>query len=249
MYTRVLLTIVFVLLLAEPSAVAAVSVDPNPILIDAGFRGGRIHVRGSVEPGAQVFVIAKGALIAEKFNRKGRVGPLWVNVGRVRVSGVPRLCLVATSPRASEETDRSVIDANSLDLDAVVRHAEIEGAGASRELMQREYVRLKQSQGLFGSLRGGVRVDRTDGRNAFEVSLPWPTSAPPGEYSVSVVQTRGSAVVRQEAVPLHVKLVGLPAWTSDLAFRKSTLYGILSVVVALSVGFLTGLVFKKGGGH
>ncbi|MBN1608368.1 MAG: TIGR02186 family protein [Polyangiaceae bacterium] len=249
MYARVLLTFALALLLAEPVAVAAVRVDPNPILMDAAFRGGRVHVRGSAEPGAHIFVIVTGARIAEKFNRKGRIGPLWANVGSLSVSGVPKLCLIATSSPAPVETDRSIIDANSLDLDAVVRRAEIEGAGASRDLIQREYVRLKQAQGLFGSFRGGVRVDRTDGRATFEASLPWPKSAAPGDYTVSVVQARGRTVVGREQVALHARLVGLPAWTSDLAFRRGSLYGILCVVVALGVGFLTGLVFKKGGGH
>jgi hypothetical protein len=248
MAARILLALLC-LLLAEPTAAAAVSVEPNPISMDATFRGTNVRVRGPAEPGARVFVVVTGERIAEKFNRKGRVGVLWASVGSVHVSRVPRLCLIASSSDSAVRVDRSVIEQNLLDLESVVARAEIEAKGASRQLMQTEYVRLKKSEGLFGNFRGAVRVKRGTGQDVFEAVLPWPHSAPPGDYRVDVVHVRDNRVVRRESTALTAKLVGLPAWISEMAFRRGTLYGVVSVVVALAVGFLMGLVFKKGGGH
>jgi len=248
MPARIMLA-VLCLLFAEPTAAAAVSVEPNPISMNTTFRGAKLRVRGLAEPGARVFVVVTGERVAEKFNRKGRVGVLWASVGSVHVSLVPRLCLIASSSEPSVRIDRRLIEENLLDLESVVAKAEIDAAGADRQLMQTEYLRLKQSEGLFGNFRGAVRVNRTAGQGTFEAVLPWPHSAQPGSYRVDVVQVRDHRVVRRESSALEARLVGLPAWISDMAFRRGTLYGVVSVVVALAVGFLMGLVFKKGAGH
>jgi hypothetical protein len=243
----VLLVILSVLLVALPAK--AVTVEPNPMLINATFHGGTLKVRGVTEPGSQVFVMVTGARIAERFNRKGRVGPVWANVGALQISGVPRLCLIASSTPDTSGIDPRVVDDNLLDLEAVGRRATIDGVGSDRVFWLREYIRLKQSQRVFGSFANGVRLTQTGAQPTFEATIPWPDGAAAGEYEVAVVHLQGSAVVRTEKTALRAELVGLPAWISHLAFQRSKVYGVLSVVVAVAVGFLMGLVFKKGGGH
>lgn len=246
---RAALWLVTLSTLLLPHPAEAVTVEPNPMRIDATFHGATIRVRGVTEPGSQVFVIVTGARIAERFNRKGRIGPVWANVGALKISGVPRLCLIASSTSDTSGLDPRLIDDNLLDLGAVGRRATVDVAGSERIFWLREYVRLKQSQRLFGFFGNAVRLVTTDAQPTFEATIPWPDGAAAGNYDVAVVHLKGSAVVRTETAALRAELVGLPAWISHLAFQRSRLYGLLSVAVALAVGFLMGLVFKKGGGH
>ena len=83
MRAALLLVMLSALLLPPPAR--AVMVEPNPMLIDATFHGATIRVRGVTEPGSQVFVIVTGSSIAERFNRKGRIGPVWANVGALQI--------------------------------------------------------------------------------------------------------------------------------------------------------------------
>jgi uncharacterized protein (TIGR02186 family) len=225
------------------------TVRPNPILVDATFHGSTVHVSGATEAENQVFVIISGARTREKFNRKGRVGPLWANVSTVRVSGVPSLCLIASSAPISSGLDRRAIDQHFLDLESVARRAVVEPSGSDTALLRGEYLRLKQSQGVFASLPAGVQVNLPGAQGTFAAAIPWPDAARAGEYTVSVVHVKGGTVLRTETAALQVELVGLPRLISYLAFQRSKLYGVLSVAIALCVGLLTGLVFKKGGGH
>jgi hypothetical protein len=230
-------------------AAPCATVDPDPILIDATFCGRTIWVRGVSERGDDLFVTITGARVAERFNRKGRIGPIWANTARLSVADVPKLCLIATGTRRSSELGRGIVDEHFLDLDAVARRATVEPAASDVELIRHEYVRLKQSQGLFGMFEGAVRVN-TDGPAAtYEAAFPWPDTAPPGEYAVHVLHVRGGVVVRDEPTSVRVEMTGLPRLIADLAFGHSELYGALSVFVALTVGFAMGLVFKRGGGH
>ncbi len=232
------------ILLGVPRVGAALTVEPNPIRIAATFHGLSLRVSGAAAPGTQVFVSISGAALPELFNRKGRLGPLWANVGSVTVSGAPHLFLIAgITPAAT--LPRALVDANRLDLEATVKQASLAPAGADDELLRREYRRLKESWGAYRSFERAIRVEQ----GSYRGELFWPDGAPPGTYRVEAVHLREGEVVRRETAVLQVELVGLPGWIAHLAFERSAIYGAMSVVIALAVGFLMGLVFKKGGGH
>lgn len=244
---RSLLAFLCVALPAMPAL--GMTVEPNPLLVAARFNGGLVHIHGSADPESQVFVIISGTHIKEKFKHKGRFGPVWVNVGSVEVSGVPRLCMIASSGPGAAGLDRQLVDKYLLDLEAVSRRAVIEPPGSETEPLRRDYLELKKSEGVFASLPGTVRLVSSEGRGEFDVAIPWPVSGGVGRYAVDVVQVKAGALLRQETSTLEVRLVGLPRLLSFLAFERSRLYGALSVASAICVGLLMGLVFKRGGGH
>lgn len=233
------------LVLLAATAARAATVDPNPIRVSALYHGTMVRVWGNTDPGSAVIVTITGSNTEEKFNRKGRIGPLWANLGKLTVSGVPRLHLIAGNAQAV--ANPTLVERYLLDLGALARQARITPAGAEAAAMQAEYVKLKKSKGIFAELDNGVRMDGT----AFEAKIPWPDMAPPGEYRVGVFHLHPDGTVRVESTQLAVELVGFPRFVDHMAFKRGALYGLLSVIVALSVGFLMGLVFKRKGaaGH
>jgi hypothetical protein len=113
-----------------------------------------------------------------------------------------------------------------------------------------EYLKLKQRQGVVGLFEGAVQVHGTSGGPSFDATIPWPASAPAGTYRVLVRHVRSLGVVREETRPLEVAYVGLPRLIAHLAFERSLAYGVLAVTIALGVGFVMGLLFKRGtAGH
>jgi hypothetical protein len=225
-----------------------VTVEPDPIDVGAFFDGGVVRVRGTTEAGNAVFVVITGDTVSEEFNRKGRLGPLWANVGHVAVAGVPRLWLAASSAPVARVLARPLIDEHRLDLAALARTAKVTAPGADVARLQREYVRLKQAERVFALHEGATRVASGTGAVAYEARIPWPDTAAAGEYRVAVLHARDGAVVRREDGRFRVRLTGLPRFIAVLAFERSALYGILSVLAALTVGFAMGLCFKRRGG-
>jgi hypothetical protein len=240
-----------VLALALPLAAAAVTVEPSPVRISAGFNGTTVHVRGTTDPKTAVFVVISGKTTEEKFNRKGRVGPVWATVGKVQVAGAPRLHLVAGSTAAGRVLDRATVDRYLLDLDALAGRLQVTAPGADVAKMRREYLKLKREQRVVGVFDDGVRLEDGAAGTAFVADLPWPDVAAPGTYEISVLHVRDGKVVRSESSSLQVELVGLPRFIAHMAFDRAALYGVTAIIVALAVGFLMGLVFKRkgGGGH
>jgi hypothetical protein len=233
------------LLLPVATAARAATIEPNPIRVTALYRGTTVRVSGRTDPGSSVMVTITGSNTEEKFNRKGRIGPLWANLGKLTVSGVPRLHLIAGNPQ--DIRDRRLVDRYLLDLNALARQARITPTGPEAAAMQAEYVKLKKSQRVFAALEAGVRMEGT----AFEAQIPWPDMASPGEYRVRIFHLQKDGTVRIESAALALELAGFPGFVDHMAFKRSALYGLLSVIVALTVGLLMGLVFKKKGaaGH
>jgi hypothetical protein len=232
------------LVLARASA--EVTVEPNPLRMGAMYRGGVVHVRGALEPQTDVCVTISGGTIGEKLNRKGRVGPIWATVGSVTVSGVPALHLVACTAPVRQILPAAAIEANLLDLEAVAARATLSVPG-DRQLLEREYFKLKESEGVMHATFGTGGAAAAGG--PFDLALPWPARAPAGQYTVRVFRIRDRAIVAREDVPFTAELVGLPRLIAHLAFDRGRLYGGMAVLVALAVGLLTGLIFKKGVAH
>lgn len=245
MRTAALPVLLAAALAASSPAFAEVALDPNPVRIDATFHGTEVRVRGEAAPGSDVLVTVSGSATRETFKVRGRIGPVWANVGTVSISGAPSLFLTAGTRPAGEMLDRGAIDGQGLDPEAILRGAVFETEGADAALLGREYLALKRSRGVYGTRDGAVRREGS----RFEASIPWPDAAAPGEYAVEVLEIAAGRIARRESATLRVELVGIPRFVADLAFRRGPLYGALSVGVALAVGFLMGLVFRKGGGH
>ena len=48
---------------------------------------------------------------------------------------------------------------------------------------------------------------------------------------------------------IRIKKVGLESWLTDISQNYPLLFGIMAVLIALGVGLLVGMIFKKGGHH
>ena len=233
----------------EPAA--SFRVDPDRVDVGSFFRGTTLRVSGPLEAGSDVVVvITAGQTVEETYNRKGRIGPFWATVGKVTISEVPALHLIASGGPIATLLSRPEIDANLLDLDALVHRATLKPAGPDRGAVVAEYLKLKQRQGVVGLFEGAIQMRGASSDLSFDAAIPWPAAAPAGRYRVIVRYVRDRKVVGEEGQPLEVAYVGLPRLVAHLAFDRSLEYGVLAVIIALGVGFVMGLVFKRGtAGH
>jgi hypothetical protein len=231
---------------AQANSAAPLRIEPERMTVGTFFRGGTVRMTGQLEPGSDVIVVITGRTIEETYNRKGRIGPLWASVGKVTIGEMPILQLVASGAPVSKLLSAAAIDEHLIGLEALVRRATIRPGGLARDTIVREYMALKRQQGLVGVFEEAVRVQGS----SFEAAIPWPAAAPIGTYQIAVWYVRDLAVVRGETRSLEVAYVGLPRLVAYLAYDRSLAYGVISVVIALSVGLLMGLLFKKrAAGH
>ena len=220
-------------------------VVPPVVEISAFYHGREVTITGSLPAGYQAVAEVMGPVGQEHLMRKGRRGPLWMNVGEVTVSDAPSLYIVLSSA-ADLLTEASPWGLHSLKKNITL-------TGVPENEMGKflgQFLELKKSEELYAVLPGGLKLTPA-GNDRLEVTGTFrlPANVKPEKYKVCLaVPDRGQAV-EQQCVPLAVQMIGFPALLMSLAYEHALLYGILAVVIAIFTGFIMGYLFKGGGGH
>ena len=207
------------------------------------YNGITVHLKGVVPAGSQVLAVVRGADRDEFFNRKGRVGPIWVNADKLKISGIPSLFLSFSSADINTILDRETIDRYVLDEVAIKKHIRCVAESGPPddkylELIHSGLLALKEEEGTYRISPGTVQVANvSEGSTHYALEIPWPRRAPPESYQVEVYACRGRKVIGQAEVPLSLVKAGFPAWMAILAHDRPWLYGILAVVTATIAGF------------
>jgi hypothetical protein len=240
----------FLMILGLAGAVRAESVIlqvvPPVVEIGAFYHGREVTITGTLPAGYQAVAEVVGPVGQEHLMRKGRRGPLWMNVGEVTVSGAPSLYLVLSSA-ADLLAEASPWGFQSLKKDLTL-------AGQVQEKEKGEFLEqfleLKKSEKLYAVLPGGLKLTPAgDGRLEVTGRFWVPANVKPDTYKVCLTAVLEGKAVDRQCTALSVQMIGFPALLMSLAYQHALIYGILAVVIAIFTGFIMGYLFKGGGGH
>jgi hypothetical protein len=224
-------------------------IRPSAVKIGVFFAGARLTVSGEIPRGSDAVIEILGKTSVEDLMRKGKRWELWMNVGEVDVQGAPSFYLLQSSrpepiaassahPRWGYEALKQKISFGALFKES------------TDERLFREFIRLKKSQGVYGVDPQGVTLTPSnDGRNRAEAVFTIPPRVVPGTYRVCLFAVQNGRVVQRQCAPLQVKVIGFPAFLASMARTHMVLYGFMAVFIAMGAGLLTGVIFKKKGGH
>uniref|UniRef100_A0A7C3ZCV4 Transmembrane protein n=1 Tax=Desulfobacca acetoxidans TaxID=60893 RepID=A0A7C3ZCV4_9BACT len=224
----------------------SVQVTPDVIEISSFYQGAEIALTGSIPAGYQAVAEVTGPARQERLMRKGRRGPLWMNVGELTVSGAPSLYLVSSSEAGLLTGD------SPWGLKALAQRLTLGGQVEDREKAKftEQFLELKQSESLYGAWPGGLQTSPAeDGRVKVTGKFWLPANVKPDTYKVCLIAVQEGKAAGRQCADLPIKMVGFPALLMTLAFEHAALYGILAVVIAIVTGFIMGYLFKGGGGH
>lgn len=216
----------------------SVKLTPEVIRMGAFYSGEWMHISGTVSPGSKVIVVLRGPRTEEVFNRKGRVGPIWINIGKVHISGVPSLFLCYSAEPVGRLLNRDEIERRQLDDLAIRRQMVVTPKEMDHEAVRVDYIALKTEERVYRMISDGVKMGPPGGgRVPYSVSFHWPRKAPPAHYEVRVYECRNGALVGRNTGELDVIKVGFPAAMASLAAEHAAIYGVGAVLIAALGGF------------
>jgi uncharacterized protein (TIGR02186 family) len=215
-----------------------VRVSPQRVEMSTFYGGVNMRIEGLASPGSKVIVVLRGSDQKETFNRKGRVGPIWINVGKVSISGVPSLLLCYSPEPVEKLLAPGEIERYQLSEAAVKRQMKVSPASLDHEDIRSGYLALKTEQNVYRVVSGAVNMGEPGAAGApFSLNFHWPRRALPATYEIRVYECRGGAITASTVVPLNVVRAGFPAEMQQLAGDRAALYGILAVLAAILTGF------------
>jgi len=228
--------------MAQENLVSGLSQDT--IEIRANYNGAEITVFGAVErPDTEkpdVVVVVRGPEQDMRVLRKERVAGIWINRSRVLLRAMPSYYFVAGNRPLASIAPEATRKIYALGLDAVKPHG-LKADDAPEPFrqallarMQRNHLYLQQEDGvefLSGTL--------------FRVRVPVPSTAPRGTYVADVYLLRGGKVVDQRSSDLIIDQIGIERRLYDFSRTMPLAYGVATVLMAMLLGWLSSLMFRR----
>ncbi|MGB7433141.1 MAG: TIGR02186 family protein [Ahrensia sp.] len=229
-----------------------IGLSTEMISITSNFSGEDLIVFGAVDNidplvlrqgRYDIFLALKGPRLDVISRRKGRVFGIWMNVDEEGFASVPQSYLVASTrlPRdisSGETLERLGLDTRALRMRAIGGEENLAADSPFADALRD----IKHNTGLYQIFPGNVRFIS---QSLFRAELPLPANVPLGNHRVSAYLFKNGGLVAQTQSQLQIRKAGLEFAIFNLAQTQPLLYGLLAVLLALFVGWLGRVLFKK----
>jgi uncharacterized protein (TIGR02186 family) len=217
----------------------------DSVAITSNYAGSTIVVFGAIEhPIANaprdIVVVVRGPATTMTIRRKDRVAGIWINRDQAQFNGMPAYYFAAGTRPIKDIAGHDLRARLGVGLDVVngtnvhSHHA----AGPFRDALIRQEVKA----GLYAELPNGVEY-LSD--TLFRVRVPVPANITRGEYTAQVYLFRNGYVISEQSTPFSISNSGLERQIYRLAHSDPVAYGLLAVMVAVLLGWLSSLFFRQ----
>jgi uncharacterized protein (TIGR02186 family) len=258
MMRRLVCTLLLVLIASGARPAAAerlvVSLSNHRVQVTSSFTGEDLVLFGSIEPdrgkttlrsGYDLVVTVTGPRETFRNRRKGRVLGIWVNVDSREFVRVPSYLAILSNRPVAEIANEGTLLRLQIGLDNFLLPQRIGpdiGDTVRNDPFRVAFVRLKSIQGLY---RESAKAVTFLTPTVFRVAIPLPAGAPTGSYAIDVKLFAGGAMVARTNSALEVIKTGFEQYVADAAADYGLLYGIATAMMALAIGWLASVVFRR----
>lgn len=241
----------------QPGAKESVQADVSArnVAVTSSFNGTEIVIFGAVDgsqqPSAEsgyydVVIVVEGVPGRLVARRKNNVAGLWLNTSAAIFDLVPSYYAIASTRPVEEIASEEYRSLHGIGF----AHLRFRPAVGQRYALSTEdlnefreaIIRLKQKQGLYVRDNFGVAFI---GRSLFRASIVLPANVTVGPFETRVMLFREEKLLSQYSVRLNLEREGVERHLHAFAFGYPTLYGLMTVAIAVAAGLIASTVFGK----
>ena len=226
------------------TAQIAIDLSKHQIEITSGFDGTELLLFGYDSKGSEVVVIVRGPAETISVREKERTAGICINQDEVTFKNAPSFYFVATTQGLRGDGKLETIleglgvGPRYLGMTPVNSNLSAERVEEFRDAL----ITLRQRDQLYAK-EPGLIVMRDD--KLFRTKVPFPSSTPIGDYTVTVYEVIDGWPVLGAETPLRVQKAGFGAFVYNTAHDHPALYGIVAILIALVAGWFGGWAFRK----
>lgn len=222
----------------------------HDVALTTSFTGSQIFVYGAVrrtdarpEPAEKLDVVIavtgpfKPVVVRKKERRFG----IWTNGPGVLIDAAPSFYVVATSRGFREILSWTDDLRYRIDLDYAIRLIDAPAWVKDREQYRLAVARIREQKGLYNILPGAVRIIQN---TLFETRIDLPANLIEGDYTARIFLIRDRRVLDVFTDRIEVRRAALGRFIYLMAQNHSALYGIASLALALTAGWLASVFFR-----
>ena len=230
-------------------------VSARNVAVTSSFNGTEIVIFGAVDnsqqPSAEsgyydVLIVVEGVPARLVVRRKNNVAGLWLNTSSATFDLVPSYYAIASTRPIDEITTEEFRASHGVGF----QHLRFTPAFGQAQALSTEdlkefreaIMRLKQKQGLYVQDQYSVAFI---GRSLFRATIELPANVTVGPFETRVYLFRDEKLLSQYTVRLNLEREGLERHLHAFAFGYPTLYGLMTVAIAIAAGLLASTMFRK----
>ncbi len=255
---RLALTVAILLIAGglEPAAAErlVVSLSNHRVAVTSNFTGEDLVLFGTVEPDAgktalrssyDLVVTVTGPRHTLRTRRKERVLGIWVNVDSREFVRAPSYLAILSNRPVTEIAHQDVLRRLQIGLDNFLLPQRIgpDIADTVRDDPFRvAFVRLETQHGLYRKSSTAVTFLTP---TVFRAAIPLPADVPTGNYTIDVKLFANGMPVASTSSALEVIKTGVEQYVADAARDYGLLYGLVTALMALVIGWFGSVVFRR----
>ena len=214
------------------------------------FAGAELLVFGAVQyPGGvtpderpDIVVIVRGPPQPITVRRKSRVLGLWLNTDAVRFETAPSFYRAASTRPVEELVDETTAAIYELSPEYLQLSPTGAADAAKISLFESGLLETRGLEALYGSDPGGVDLVENI---LYRARIDLPSAVPVGTYTVEIHLIEDGRVLASTTRAIEVEKSGFERAVYVAAQEESLGYGILSVSLALILGWLASAIMRR----
>lgn len=232
-----------------------ISLSTSEIRIDSTFSGETITLFGVIDRDAatvsrptdyEIAVLLRGPPETVVERRKDRIAFVWINNASETIVDAPSVYALYTSGELSDISAEPLLARSELGFENI--QLAYQDRATTNDPLEKEFrrafIRLKANAGLYVEQFAGVSfIGDTD--DVFQSAMWIPANAPDGPYTIDVYLFSGGALLGHEQGTLEITKVGLEQFMFAASQDHSLLYGLACIALALFIGWLGGVIFRR----
>lgn len=232
---------------AEGDSVVA-GLSQHNVSLTTDFAGSEIFVYGAIrgsepddsEDPLDVIVAVMGPVTPVLVRKKERRLGIWINGRGVEVDAAPSFYAVASTKSFRDTVSWTDDLRYRIGLDHVIRLIDAP-SDVDRDAYRHAVKRIRESEGLYSELGSSITIIEN---TLFETRIKLPANLVEGDYTARVFLLRDKKVVDAFRDTIEVRRAGLGRWIYTSAQDYPALYGLVSILVALTAGWLASAFFR-----
>lgn len=217
--------------------------------ISYSFSGTQLLVFGATyctqdQPDAPCHLVAvmEGPPAGLVVRRKERKNGVWINGASAAYDQAPGYYAYAATAPLEDILSPALAKQLSAGLDNINLAADTADEDSAQLGFRNGLIADRSEKGLYVAAQQTITVREN---RLFRMSFPAPATVPIGTYTIRIFAIMNDEILAQTSQSLVVRKAGFEAFVTTQAQTSPLLYGVISIILALSIGFISASVFKK----
>ena len=246
----ILLALIAPLLIAATKPVLVPDISARQVQIRYSFTGAQLLLFGAVVyPGGRqpdhptdIVVVLRGPVQPIVLREKQKLAGIWMNADSNRFRSAPSFYAVASSRPINQLVEERTAAIYELGL----QNLQLSPGGGALPEKERRFeaglLDLRRREGLYAEYPKGVEINAGV---LYRATISIPSQVPVGSYTAETFLIDRGRVLAAATREIQIDKSGFERFVALAARRHAFLYGLISVILSLGLGYAAGVMFRR----